>query len=45
MPAYLNKYKAEFAEEAAKKEERRQAKLLPKGMKKMDEAERLETLE
>ena len=41
----MNKYKAEFADQAAKKEEARQAKLLPTGMKKMDDAERLETLE
>ena len=45
MPKYLNKYKEEAEELAQKRAELKAKKELPPGMKKMDEAERVKTLE
>lgn len=45
MPKYLNKYKEEAADAARKREELRAKKALPPGMTKMNEAERVQTLE
>ena len=45
MPKYIAKYKEEAADLARKREELRAKKQLPPGMTKMDEAERVQTLE
>lgn len=45
VPKYLEKYKDEAAELEKEREALRAKKRLPQGMKQMDEAERVETLE
>ena len=45
VPKYIEKYKEEAADLAKKRDEIRAKKLLPPGMKQMDEAERVMTLE
>ena len=45
VPKYLNKYKEEAEELARHREELRAKKKMPAGMKKMDEGERVATLE
>lgn len=45
VPKYIEKYKDEAAELAKQREELKAKKKLPPGMKQMDEAERVETLE
>ena len=45
VPKYLEKYKNEADELAKKREELKAAKAIPAGMKQIDEAERVQTLE
>ena len=45
VPKYLERYKEEAADLEKHRAELRAKKAMPKGMKKMDEAERIETLE
>jgi len=45
VPKYLEKYKAEAADVAKKREELRAKRALPPGCIQMDEAERIQTLE
>ena len=45
VPKYLERYKEEAADLEKHRAELRAKKMMPQGMKKMDEAERIETLE